>query len=130
MLLHDLTLASACSRSVLEKGSKGLEQTLQDFLVQGTLAGELLVQGGTLHPDLFGHLYLEKTFVGLFDNAKIKSAVPEFVCDLSLHDGLKMMVEWFEREANQVDPVKDAMEDRLVELHAGWKDQMQEAFRA
>ena len=33
--------------------------------------------------------------------------------------GLKMMVEWFEREANQVDPEKDAMEDRLVELYAG-----------
>jgi nucleoside-diphosphate-sugar epimerase len=76
-------------------------------------------------PDLFSHLYLEKSFPGLFDNAKIRSVVPDFVCDLSLHDGLKMMVEWFEREANQVDPVKDALEDRLVELHAGWKDQMQ-----
>ena len=36
-----------------------------------------------------------------------------------------MMVGWFEQEANQVDPEKDAMEDRLVELHAGWKRQMQ-----
>jgi hypothetical protein len=35
------------------------------------------------------------------------------------------MAEWFEREANQVDPVKDALEDRLVELHAEWKRQMQ-----
>jgi hypothetical protein len=36
-----------------------------------------------------------------------------------------MMVGWFEQEANQVDPAKDAMEDRLVELHADWKSQMQ-----
>jgi len=35
------------------------------------------------------------------------------------------MVEWFELEANQVDPEKDVMEDRLVELYAGWKSQMQ-----
>ena len=76
-------------------------------------------------PELFSHLYLEKSFVGLFDNSKIKRVVPDFVCDISLYDGLKMMVEWFEREANQVDPVKDAMEDRLVELYAGWKSQMQ-----
>jgi nucleoside-diphosphate-sugar epimerase len=76
-------------------------------------------------PELFSHLYLEKSFVGLFDNTKIRSAVPDFTCDISLHDGLKMMVDWFEREANQVDPVKDAMEDRLVEIYAGWKSQMQ-----
>ena len=76
-------------------------------------------------PGLFGHLYLEKSFPGLFDNAKIRSAAPEFVCEISLHDGLQAMVEWFERKANQVDPLKDALEDRLVELHAGWKRQMQ-----
>ena len=35
-----------------------------------------------------------------------------------------MIVNWFEEESIQVDPVKDAMEDRLVELYAGWKDQM------
>ena len=78
------------------------------------------------NPELFSHLYFEKTFVGLFDNSKIRSVVPDFVCDISLHDGIKMMVEWFELEANQVDPEKDVMEDRLVELYAGWKNQMQE----
>ena len=38
-------------------------------------------------PELFSHLYFEKTFVGLFDNSKIRSVVPDFVCDISLHDG-------------------------------------------
>jgi len=77
------------------------------------------------NPDLFSHLYFEKTFSGLFDNSKIRSAVPDFKCDISLHEGLKIMADWFEQEANQVDPEKDTMEDRLVELHAGWKSQMQ-----
>ncbi len=76
------------------------------------------------NPDLFSHLYFEKTFVGLFDNSKIRSVIPDFSCDISLHDGVKMMVDWFEKEANQVDPEKDALEDTLVELHAGWKAQM------
>lgn len=75
-------------------------------------------------PDLFSHLFLEKTFPGLFDNSKIRSVVPDFRCDISLHDGIKMIVDWFTEEANEIDPVKDAMEDRLVELYAGWKDQM------
>lgn len=75
-------------------------------------------------PGLFRHLHLEKSFPGLFDNAKIKSVVPEFVCEISLHDGQQAMVEWFEREANHVDPARDALEDRLVELHAGWTRQM------
>ena len=77
-------------------------------------------------PDMFGHLYFEKTFTGLFDNSKIKNDVPEFVCDLSLNTGLKTIVDWFEKEANQVDLAKDALEDRLVDLYNGWHKQMQD----
>lgn len=83
---------------------------------------ELLVAA---KPDLFSHLFFEKTFPGLFDNSKIRSVLPGFTCDITLHEGVKMMVEWFEKEANQVDPEKDALEDRIVEFHAGWKSQMQ-----
>lgn len=90
------------------------------------ISSELLVAA---NPDLFSHIYLEKTFSGLFDNSKIRSVIPDFACDISLHDGIKMMVDWFEQEANQVDPQKDIMEDRLVELFMAWKSQMQ-AFAA
>ena len=75
-------------------------------------------------PDLFSHLFFEKTYPGLFDNTKIRSVLPDFRCEIDLHAGVKMMVEWFEKEANQVDQEKDTLEDRLVELHAGWKTQM------
>jgi nucleoside-diphosphate-sugar epimerase len=54
-------------------------------------------------PDFFSHLVLEKSFIGLLDNSKIRSAVPEFTCDISLADGVRMPVEWFEQEATQVD---------------------------
>lgn len=83
---------------------------------------ELLVAA---NPDLFSHLFFEKTFPGLFDNSKIRSVLPGFTCDITLQEGVKMMVEWFEKEANQVDPEKDALEDRIVEFHVGWKSQMQ-----
>ena len=85
------------------------------------ISSELLVAAD---PDLFSHLYFEKTFVGLFDNTKIKSAVPDFNCEITLNDGVKMMIDWFEREANRIDLEKDAFEDRLVTLHASWKEQM------
>ncbi len=85
------------------------------------ISSELLVAA---NPELFSHLYLEKTFPGLFDNSKIRSVIPDFACDISLHEGIKMMVEWFEKEANQVDPAKERLEDRLVELYLGWKQQM------
>ncbi len=86
------------------------------------IPSELLVEADGA---LFSHLCLEKTFPGLFDNAKIRSVIPDFRCDISLLDGIRMMVAWFEKEANRVDPVKDVFEDRLVELFAGWKKQMQ-----
>jgi nucleoside-diphosphate-sugar epimerase len=76
-------------------------------------------------PGLFSHLYYEKTYAGLFDNAKIRGAIPEFSCDIGLDAGITMMVDWFEREASQVDAEKDALEDALVGLHAQWKKQMQ-----
>lgn len=75
-------------------------------------------------PDLFSHLLVEKSFAGLFDNAKIRNDVPEFRCEISLADGVKRLIEWFEQEANRVDPEKDALEDRLVVLHSEWKQQI------
>lgn len=76
-------------------------------------------------PGLFSHLYYEKTFVGLFDNSKIRGVIPDFICEISLDDGIRMMVDWFEHEANQLDPQKDELEDRLVALHEDWRKQMQ-----
>ncbi len=75
-------------------------------------------------PNLCAHLYFEKTYAGLFDNTNIKRDVPEFEATISLHRGLQMMLEWYEREANTVDPEKDAFEDKLVNLYESWADQI------
>ncbi len=87
------------------------------------ISSELLVAA---NPDLFSHLFFEKTYPGLFDNSKIRSVLPDFRCEIDLHEGVRIMVAWFEKEANRVDQEKDALEDRLVELHTDWKTQMAE----
>ena len=73
-------------------------------------------------PNLCAHLYFEKTYAGLFDNVKIKADVPEFEASINLNQGLQMVLDWFEKEANTVDPEKDALEDKLVELYEGWAE--------
>ncbi|MDB5800623.1 MAG: hypothetical protein JWL63_1562 [Rhodocyclales bacterium] len=68
-------------------------------------------------PKLCAHLYYEKSFAGLFDNSKIKRDVPEFEATITLNEGLRNLLAWYEAEFNVVDPEKDALEDRLYEIH-------------
>ena len=90
------------------------------------ISSELLVAA---NPELFSHLFFEKTYPGLFDNSKIRGVLPGFSCAIDLDAGVKMMVEWFEKNANQVDPEKDKLEDSLVELHGAWKDELESLVR-
>lgn len=78
----------------------------------------------TADPQLNTHLYYEKSYAGLYDNSKIRNILPDFRADISLHDGLAMMVEWFKREGSIVDAEKDKLEDRFVELHQTWSRQI------
>jgi hypothetical protein len=45
-------------------------------------------------PELFSHLFsgfLEKNYPGLFDNARVRSAIPDFDYEIGLHEGGKKM---------------------------------------
>lgn len=79
-------------------------------------------------PKLCSHLNFEKTYDGLFDNAKLRSAVPGFRADISLHDGLQTLLDWYEAEAHHVDPAKDALEDRLVALYEDYAAKMTDLY--
>ena len=79
-------------------------------------------------PNLCGHLYFEKTYAGLFDNSKIRSVVPDFKVDLSLNKGLRIIVDWWEKEAHTIDPEKDALEDKLAGLYYSWAEQMKDLY--
>jgi nucleoside-diphosphate-sugar epimerase len=74
----------------------------------------------SISPELFSHLYYEKAYAAIYDNSKIRSVVPDYRAEISLNKGLRMIIDWIEKEANKVDLEKDMLEDRLVELHTKW----------
>lgn len=79
-------------------------------------------------PSLCNHLYYEKTYAGLFDNSKIKSIAPEYQATITLDEGVRMLYDWFVTEAKTVDPVKDALEDRLVSAYQTFADSVANIF--
>ncbi|WP_028548182.1 NAD-dependent epimerase/dehydratase family protein [Paenibacillus sp. UNC451MF] len=85
------------------------------------LSSELLKEAS---PALFGHLYYEKSYSGLFDNSKLKRDLPGFKADISLSSGLSMLLDWYEREGHQVDQEKDLLEDRLTGAYAEFCKQL------
>ena len=78
------------------------------------LPSELLMKAD---PNLFGHLYLEKSYATVFDNSKIRRDVPDFKAEISLSRGIRIIYDWYEKESHAVDPVKDALEDSLVSFY-------------
>jgi len=80
------------------------------------------------NPALFGHLYYEKQYSGLFDNAKIKRDIPSFRNGIALAEGLEMMLRWFEREGHPVDAEKDRLEDRLIETYYRFGNELKSLF--
>lgn len=79
-------------------------------------------------PTLCNHLFYEKTFAGLFDNSKIKSIAPDYRATITLAEGVRSLYDWFVAEANTVDPVKDALEDRLVAANQAFIDSVSGLF--
>ncbi len=79
-------------------------------------------------PSLCNHLYYEKTFAGLFDNSKIKAIAPEYEAAINLEEGVRMLYDWFVEQGSVVDPVKDALEDRLVAERQKFVDAVTDLF--
>lgn len=69
------------------------------------------------NPEICSHLDDEKKFPSIFDNSSIQNDVPLFRPRMTLHDGIKTLVEWYERDNHVVDALKDRLEDQLVELY-------------
>ena len=84
---------------------------------------ELLMQAA---PSLCSHLFFEKTFPGVFDNGKIRAVVPGFKAEVSFQEGLATIAEWFDREAAEVDPEKDRLEDQIVSFYEEFAGRMKD----
>lgn len=70
----------------------------------------------------FEHIIKEKMYSGAYDNSKIRSHVPEFVCDYTLEKGLRMMCDWYESDplARIINPAFEAVEDKVAALYSKW----------
>ena len=86
----------------------------------------------TFVPDLAkgfaGVLGKKETYAGIFDNSKFRSVMPQFKAGLSLNAGLRIIVDWWEKEANTIDPEKEALENNLVSLYNSWADQVHNLY--
>ena len=72
---------------------------------------------GQLWPDMVGNLTGDKSNTVLFDNTKIKRAVPEFMTRTLFAEGARECVAYLDRhpEARTPDPKFDAWCDRMLE---------------
>lgn len=60
----------------------------------------------------------DRTHSHIFDNARIKTLVPDFVAATAFHNGAREIIEWYDADDSRrvVDPELDAAYDRLVEV--------------
>lgn len=69
-----------------------------------------------LDPVQFEHIWFEKRFDHIFSIDKIKSAAPEWEPEITLEDGLRHMLVWWEEQNIEPLKEKDELEDKLCAL--------------
>ncbi len=71
---------------------------------------------GQVVPAMIGKLKGDKAEHGVFDNAKIKRAVPDFACRKSFRQGMEEAMAWFRQDPNrmQIDPMTDDVFERVI----------------
>lgn len=95
--------------------------------IMGTAAGVPDANLIHLPSEVFAEVYPEwgpgllgdKAFSVVFDNAKVKALVPDYVATIPYEQGAAQIVEWFDADPARkaIDPAIDAALDRLTEIH-------------
>jgi len=75
-------------------------------------------------PDVCMHHYVEKRHFSLFDISKFQKAVPEYQPKVTLEEGVKALVEWWEEVDFPYDEEKDALEDRMCEAYEKFRKEL------
>ena len=66
-------------------------------------------------PDLFGHLWYEKRFPGVFSMEKFQKAVPAYQPSIALKQGMSDLIDWWEKNACEIDSGKMRLEDTICQ---------------
>ncbi len=71
---------------------------------------------GQIIPNMIGKLKGDKAEHGVFDNAKIKRAVPDFACRKSFRQGMEEAIAWFRQDSArmQIDPETDVVFEQVT----------------
>jgi nucleoside-diphosphate-sugar epimerase len=72
-------------------------------------------------PSKLGTLIGDKVNSVMFDNSKLKRAVPEFICEVSWAEGLRRSLAWFEAhpEFQTIDQEMNDMWEQIISAHEG-----------
>jgi nucleoside-diphosphate-sugar epimerase len=70
----------------------------------------------TLGANLLG----DKAYCAVFDNSKIKRAVPDFLATMPFNEGIRRAIAWHDADPRRqtIDPTLDATLDRIIETYA------------
>jgi nucleoside-diphosphate-sugar epimerase len=70
-------------------------------------------------PSLLGSLFGDKIYSAVFDNAKLRSIVPDYAATTRFADGIRESVAWFDAEPRRqaIDHEANARWDQLVEVY-------------
>jgi nucleoside-diphosphate-sugar epimerase len=81
------------------------------------IASELLV---AWNPDWEGSLLGDKSHTALFDNSKLKTAVPGYAAQIPFAEGIKKTIEWFDADPTRSAPSAETDEqiDKILAAYA------------
>lgn len=83
------------------------------------IPSDFLIACDDLNYDFYGSLLGDKANVTVFDNSKVKSAAPGFVCTTRFDEGVRLALDYIDShpELKKPDPEFDAWCDRVIEAY-------------
>ena len=73
-------------------------------------------------PDVCSHLYYEKAHFNYYSNEKFMTDVPEYCPKVSLDEGIREVMDWWESTDFPYDEKKEAIEDEVCALYERFCD--------
>jgi len=77
-----------------------------------------------LWPDVCSHLYFEKTGLNYYSNEKFMTDVPEYRPTVSLEEGIREVMDWWEKTDFPYDEEKEFLEDKICALYENFRDDL------
>ena len=75
-------------------------------------------------PNVCGHLYFEKTHFSVFSIDKFQKAVPEYQPHVKLDDGIRNLVEWWEKTEFPYDEEREELEDQVCAEYEAFRSKL------